>query len=251
MVRTLSENKIIELEGVGKAFKDRWVFRNVDLSVGVGQCIGLLGGSGSGKSTLIRGMLGFTKFNEGSIEVFGSNALGLENWTETRQRLGYVAQGLNLWPYRTVLENVMEGLVYARGFSKSHARERAEHWLNKLTVFNHRFKYPTELSGGEQQRVAIARALALEPQALLCDEPTSGVDPVASGEISDLLIGLRNEGFAMLIASHQIDFLRRTCDVGYFLQGGGVRESGPASEILTHPRTPELTSFIEHVRRGW
>ena len=115
----------------------------------------------------------------------------------------------------------------------------------------HLRKFPASLSGGEQQRVAIARALAMDPELILLDEPASGLDPITMGEVAQLIADLRNLGLSMLIVSHQIDFIRRTADGAYILHNGAISESGPASEILTHPSTDQLSQFIAQVRKGW
>jgi len=243
---------ILETRGAGKRHGDKWIFRSVNLQLGAGECVGILGPSGVGKTTLLRGLLGFEMFEEGEVLVNGSLKSPAELANPViRREFGFVTQANSLWPYRTALDNVSEGLIFGLGQKPEESRKIAKQWLERLGLGLHTHKYPGELSGGEQQRVAIARALAIKPKALLLDEPTSGLDPVAAGELSVLLLRLRGEGGSFLIVSHQIDLLRRMCDRVYFLYDGHVLESGKANEVLTNPRTPELTEFVSKVRLGW
>jgi ABC-type polar amino acid transport system ATPase subunit len=247
------KQELIVLRNAGKLRGDKWIFRHVDVSVIQRECVGLLGPNGSGKSTILRALVGFEKLEEGEVFfTYKPISFSEAELPPLRRNIGFVAQGLHLWPYKTALENVMEGLRFTLGKPIREAAVEATYWLERLQVGGHARKYPGELSGGEKQRVAIARALALRPALLILDEPTTGLDPLTSGEIAELLLGLREQdGLTLLIVSHQIDFLRRIADKAYFLQNGGIRETGIAKEMLACPQTPELTDFISRIRLGW
>ena len=247
-----NKQPLIEARHIGKRRGERWVFRLVDLQLYEGECVGILGPSGVGKTTLLRGLLGFECFDEGAVLIEGCiKPIERLRSPQLRLKFGFVAQSNNLWPYRTILDNVAEGLRFGLRREVREAREISKHWLIRMGLGQHIHKYPGELSGGEQQRVAIARALVVNPKAILLDEPTSGLDPITAGELSELLLQLRSEGISFLIVSHQIDLLRRMCDRVYFLHDGHVLENGPANEILTNPKTPELAEFVARVRLGW
>jgi ABC-type polar amino acid transport system ATPase subunit len=243
---------LLEAREVSKRRGTRWILRSVNLRLHLGECVGILGPSGCGKTTLLRGLLGFETFDEGQVQVNGTTRSSLElKEPGFRRSFGFVTQANNLWPYRTALENVAEGLIYGLHRPSDAARTLAQRWLDRLGVGQHALKYPAELSGGEQQRVSIARALAIDPKALLLDEPTSGLDPLTAGELSELLLLLRKEGGSFLIVSHQIDLLRRMCDRVYFMHDGRVLETGKPNETLTNPQSAELVKFIATVRLGW
>jgi ABC-type polar amino acid transport system ATPase subunit len=253
VVRTRSEKlELISLRRAAKTYGGRTIFRDVDLEVRAGECVGLTGGNGTGKSTLLRTMLGFTRLDQGEVRFEGKPVPSRERaWIPIRKRVGYVAQSLNLWPYKSAIDNVVEGLRFSRALPKSLALRKGASWLWRLGLRGHLRKFPASLSGGEQQRVAIARALAMDPELILLDEPASGLDPITMGEVAELIASLRKLGLSILIVSHQIDFIRRIADWAYFLNDGVIAESGPASETLTHPSTEGLSQFIAQVRRGW
>jgi polar amino acid transport system ATP-binding protein len=243
---------LIEARNLIKKRGERLVLDQLSVTLPKGECVGILGPSGCGKTTLLRCLLGFEMFDGGEVLIDGNvNSAAELKQPQLRRRFGFVTQTNNLWPYRTVLENVTEGLIYGLGRSPVEARKTALTWLARLGVDQHANRYPAEVSGGEQQRVSIARALAIDPKALLLDEPTSGLDPLSAGSLSELLLSLRKEGGSFLIVSHQIDLLRRMCDRVYFIDSGRVIESGNPREVLASPKSPELANFIATVRLGW
>lgn len=247
---------MIEVLDVGKRFNSSWVIRNVSLEVRPGEMIGLIGSSGSGKSTILRSINGLLRIDEGSIKVADQTLLPDPqpingNGVLIRQRVGMVFQHLNLWPYRTALENIVDALIYVKRLKKPVAIEKAREWASRLGIESQLNKYPSMLSGGQRQRVAIARAVVMEPQFLLLDEITSSLDPILAGEIAEIMAKLAQEGLGIIFVSHQIDFIRRNASKVYFLDGGHIKESGLPSEILTRPASKELGQFIESVRHGW
>ena len=247
---------MIEILNIGKKFGEKTVFWNLSMTARPGELVGIIGPSGSGKSTLLKCMNGMLMLDEGAIRI-GELVLRagpvVHNGTAVsiRRRVGMVFQHLNLWPYKTALENIIEGAVYVRGLAREQAVDLAIRWAKRLSIEDQLKKYPPKLSGGQRQRVAIARAIVMEPEFLLLDEITSALDPVLAGEIIEILVQLKAQGIGIVYVSHQIDFIRRNANQVHFLFGGGFKESGYPEEILQEPKTPELRSFIESVRHGW
>jgi len=253
----ISENLGIVIDNAGKRFNGKTVFHNLSAVVHPSEFVGVIGPSGCGKSTLLKCINGLLQLDEGTVQV-GEYILKagerIQNGAGVgiRQKVGMVFQHLNLWSYKTALENIIEGPIYVKRMSKEEAIERAFVWAKQLGIEDHIQKYPSMLSGGQRQRVAIARAAIMEPEFLLLDEITSALDPVLAGEVTDILIQLKDkEHIGIVVVSHQIDFIRRYADRVCFLYEGGFKEEGDPQKILTEPQTPELRTFIESVRHGW
>jgi arginine/ornithine transport system ATP-binding protein len=161
-----------------------------------------------------------------------------------RSRLSMVFQHFNLWSHMTALENIMEAPVHVLGVSKAEAREKAEHYLNKVGVAHRKDAYPGHMSGGEQQRVAIARALAMEPEVMLFDEPTSALDPELVGDVLKVMQALAQEGRTMVVVTHEMGFAREVSNQLVFLHKGVVEESGNPREVLVNPQSERLQQFL-------
>jgi polar amino acid transport system ATP-binding protein len=237
---------MITLEGVTKSFGSRAVLRGVDLSVERGQVLCLIGGSGSGKSTILRCINGLERHDGGTISVDGT-AVTEASLPAIRRRVAMVFQRFNLFPHRSVLDNVIEAPVHVHGEPIAQARERAMALLARVDMETHAHSLPGALSGGQQQRVGIARALALRPDAILFDEPTSALDPERVGEVLRVMRELADEGMTMLIVTHEIDFAREVADRVAFVDQGVVAEQGPAAQVLTTPQMPRTAQFLARV----
>lgn len=237
---------MITLAGVTKRFGDRAVLKGIDLAVGKGEVLCLIGGSGSGKSTILRCINGLERHDAGEIVVGGTrvDAAGLP---AIRRRVAMVFQRFNLFPHRTVLENVIEAPVHVHREAPAQARDRAMELLARVDMADHADSRPAALSGGQQQRVGIARALALRPEAILFDEPTSALDPERVGEVLRVMRELAQEGMTMLIVTHEIDFAREVADRVAFVDQGVIAEQGPAADVLTAPRQPRTAQFLARV----
>lgn len=247
---------MVAIKELSKRFDTRTVLTNVSLMARPGELVGIIGPSGSGKSTLLRCIVGFESFESGIIHVdddarhAGERFVGKSS-VALHRKVGFVSQGLGLWPNKTVASNITEGLIYGRRMARPVAMAIAQEWAVRLRIEGELRKYPTMLSGGQRQRVAIARAVALTPTYLLLDEITASLDPILAGEICEIVSELRTGGTGIVIVSHHIDFVRNCADRVVFLSEGRIVEEGSAMEVLTTPRTPELKKFIESVRRGW
>ncbi|MCP1574741.1 amino acid ABC transporter ATP-binding protein [Herbaspirillum rubrisubalbicans] len=236
---------LIAIDNVKKRFGDNEVLKGISLDVEPGEVIAIIGKSGSGKSTLLRCINGLESIDEGNISVagakLGASELELRN---LRLKVGMIFQQFNLFPHLTVGRNVMIAPMIVKGTSEAEAMATAKANLEKVGL-GHKFDaYPDQLSGGQQQRVAIARALSMNPQALLCDEITSALDPELVNEVLTVMRGLAKEGMTLLMVTHEMRFAREVCNRLVFMHQGKVHEIGPPEELFGHPKTPELQQFI-------
>ncbi len=242
---------MIKLEKIEKYFGDHRVLDSVDLSLAMGNVTALIGPSGSGKSTLLRCVnlleipeAGALEVGDLRIEFSRTQKPSCDAILAIRRRTGMVFQNFQLFPHRTVIENVMEGLITVQKWDRERARARALELLTKVDIAHKADAWPSTLSGGQQQRVAIARALAPSPEVLLCDEPTSALDPGLAAEVVDVLRQLAKEGMTMLMATHDLRLAASIARDVVFLNNGAVLESGPARDIFTRPKRPETASFV-------
>jgi len=243
---------------VHKHFGDLHVLKGVDLEVAHGEVVCLLGPSGSGKSTLLRCINHIEAISAGRIQV-GDEVIGYRQRGDRlhelppraiavqRRTIGMVFQRFNLFPHRTVLQNVADGPILVRRESRAGAEQRATELLDRVGLADKRDAYPRQLSGGQQQRVAIARALAMEPKLMLFDEPTSALDPELVGEVLDVMKDLARSGLTMIVVTHEIGFAREMADRVAFLDGGSILELGPPGEVLVNPRQARTRAFLSRV----
>lgn len=239
---------MIKITGLQKSFGSNKVLENIDLEIQRGEVVCLIGPSGSGKSTLLRCINALEKYDSGSITFLGNEIKKESHEIHTlRQKIGMVFQRFNLFPHRTVLENIMEGPVFVKGLSADQAKKEALQLLDKVGLSTKADAWPEHLSGGQQQRVAIARALAMQPEMMLFDEPTSALDPELVGDVLDVMRTLADEGMTMVVVTHEMGFAREVADRVCFLYGGHILESGPASEVLVAPQQPRTQDFLRRV----
>jgi ABC-type polar amino acid transport system, ATPase component len=239
---------MIAVSHVSKAFGANQVLRDVSFEVARGEVVCLIGPSGSGKSTVLRCINGLETHDGGDIRVDGISVTR-QTLPAIRAKLAMVFQRFNLFPHRTVLENVIEGPIHAQGRPRAEAEAEARELLAKVGVGDKADMLPGRLSGGQQQRVGIARALAMKPQAILFDEPTSALDPERVGDVLRIMRDLAAEGMTMVIVTHEMDFAREVADRVLFMDGGEIVEAGPARELLTAPREPRTRTFLDRVLR--
>ena len=248
---------LIHIVSVSKRFHQHNVLREVSLELFPGELLGLIGPSGCGKSTLARCCSALEQIDGGEI---GSGDFTLTSDTDLftdavaawRRRVGYVFQQVPLWPGRTALQQISEGLTQVRGFSKPDAIAIAFEWATRFQVREQMSQLPHTLSGGQRQRIGLIRALAIQPEYIILDEVTSGLDPVSSGNLSDQLLQVRRDtNLGILFITHQIEFLKRYADRIAFLYEGQLTEVGPAASTLMSPATRELELFLSSVRQGW
>lgn len=245
---TPEKDVMISIRNLHKHFGDLMVLKGIDLDVHRGEKVVVLGPSGSGKSTMLRCINALEDADDGSITVDGVEVTDRKtNINRLREHLGMVFQRFNLWPHKTVLENVMLGQMVVSGRSQEEARERALKALERVGLAAKVNDYPVRLSGGQQQRVGIARALAMEPKAILFDEPTSALDPELVGEVLGVMKSLADEGMTMVVVTHEIGFAREVADHVVFMDGGVIVEQGRPEDVLVNPQEERTRSFLRRV----
>ncbi len=245
----------LNLKDIHKNYGSLEVLKGVSLTAHDGDVISILGSSGSGKSTLLRCINLLEKPSSGEIfigqekleliekkgELVAKNPKQLE---KLRSKIGFVFQNFNLWPHKTILQNIIEGPTQVLGINKDEAIADAQRLLDKVGLLLKKDAYPDNLSGGQKQRVAIARTLAMKPQVLLFDEPTSALDPELVNEVLAVMKELADEGRTMLIVTHEMRFAREVSSQVVFLHQGRVEEMGPPDEIFDNPKSARVKEFM-------
>jgi len=243
---------VIDARNVVKTFHGRGqVVRAVDdvtTAVTKGEVVVIIGPSGSGKSTFLRCLNGLETFDSGHIVIDGMDlAAKKTDINLVRREVGMVFQQFNLFPHKTVLENITLAQQVVRGRKAAEADETARKLLKKVGIAEKESEYPARLSGGQQQRVAIARALAMNPKVMLFDEPTSALDPEMVGEVLDVMKQLAREGMTMVVVTHEMGFAREVADRVLFMGGGKLVEEGIPSEIFSNPKEERTKLFLNQV----
>ncbi|MEH7503539.1 amino acid ABC transporter ATP-binding protein [Neobacillus drentensis] len=240
---------IIHIENLHKSFDQLEVLKGIDLQIYKGEVVALIGASGSGKSTLLRCINRLETVTSGNVIVDNITLdNSLKNISKVRQEVGMVFQQFNLFPHLTVFENVTVGPVQVLNKGKAEAEMEAIKLLEKVGLKDKKDVYPKKLSGGQQQRVAIARALAMNPKIMLFDEPTSALDPELVGEVLQVMKQLALEGMTMVVVTHEMGFAKEVADRVIFMADGVIEEQGDPKEVLTHPKSERLISFLRLVR---
>ncbi|MYS05437.1 ATP-binding cassette domain-containing protein [Streptomyces sp. SID6041] len=239
---------LIELRGVNKHYGSLHVLQSIDLTVGRGEVVVVIGPSGSGKSTLCRAMNRLESVESGEIVIDGT-PIPEEGRALARLRaeVGMVFQSFNLFQHKTVLANVSLAQVKVRKRKKEEADRRSRELLDRVGLAAHAEKYPAQLSGGQQQRVAIARALAMDPKALLFDEPTSALDPEMINEVLDVMQQLAHEGMTMVVVTHEMGFARSAADRVVFMADGKIVEDRVPEDFFTAPHSERAKDFLSKI----
>ena len=239
---------MVSIRNLHKRFGDLEVLKGVDLDVRRGEKVVILGPSGSGKSTMLRCINLLEDPDIGVITVDGAEITSRHtNINKVREHLGMVFQRFNLWPHKSVLENVMLGQMVVSGKTKEQAEARAMETLKRVGLADKAHQYPVRLSGGQQQRVAIARTLAMDPKVILFDEPTSALDPELVGEVLSVMKSLADEGMTMIVVTHEIGFAREVADRVIFMDGGVIVEEGHPDDVLVNPKEERTRAFLKRV----
>jgi polar amino acid transport system ATP-binding protein len=245
----------IRVANLHKSFGELEVLKGVDLEVAPKEIVSIIGPSGSGKSTLLRCLIHLERANRGTIEIEGQaiarehdghqEVIGDRQIRRRCRKLGMVFQNFNLFPHKTALENVIEGLVVVARLPKDEAIRRGEAMLAKVGLSDKRDTYPYYLSGGQKQRVAIARALAMDPDIMLFDEPTSALDPELVGEVLAVIKELAKERVTMIVVTHEMGFARELSDRVVFMDAGYIVEVAPPAKLFADPDHPRIKTFLE------
>ena len=239
---------MLEIKKLSKCFEDLEVLRDINLSVNKGEVVVIIGPSGSGKSTMLRCINLLEQPTGGEIFYLDQNITHLGKKVSVyRKQVGMVFQRFNLFPLKTVMDNVIFAPVKLNKISPKDAREQAVELLKKVGLYSKANSYPAELSGGQQQRVAIARALAMKPEILLFDEPTSALDPELVGDVLDVMKQLAKEGMTMIVVTHEMGFAKDVADRVVFMDEGYVVEEGNPNEIFSKPKNERTKAFLSRV----
>jgi len=247
-VQNESRRKMVEMKGVFKYFGSLKALDNVSLNVFDGEKVVIIGPSGSGKSTLLRSINRLEEVNAGTIIVDGFDIYDTNvNINKVREEVGMVFQSFNVFPHKTVLQNLMLAQLVVRKRGKEEAEKIAYGLLDKVGIREKANVYPTKLSGGQQQRVAIARALAMQPKLMLFDEPTSALDPEMIGEVLDVMVNLAKEGMTMIVVTHEMGFAREVADRVIFMDYGVILEEGSPEHFFKNPTHERAQQFMRQI----
>jgi len=237
---------MIEIKGLRKSFGDLEVLKGIDQNVEEGEVLCIVGPSGSGKSTMLRCINRLEEPTGGEIYIDGE-LITDKNVDSMRTKMGMVFQSFNLFPHKSVRENLTIGPVNVKKADKKASDEKAMELLSRVGLADKADEYPRNLSGGQQQRVAIARALAMDPEVILFDEPTSALDPEMVGEVLDVMKDLARAGMTMVVVTHEMGFAKEVADKVIFMDGGYIVEQGTPDEVLSNPKEPRTQDFLSKV----
>lgn len=236
---------MIKVNHLSKKFGNLEVLKDINLDINEGEVVCIIGPSGSGKSTFLRCINQLERPTGGTVQYEGKNLLDKNcDIRKFREEVGMVFQKFNLFPLKTVVQNVMMAPILTKHMYKEEAHAKALELLDKVGLKDKADVYPSTLSGGQQQRVAIARALALHPQILFFDEPTSALDPELTGEILKVIRQLASEHMTMVIVTHEMAFARDVADRVIFMDGGYIIEQGDPKEVIEHPKEERTKQFL-------
>ncbi|CAG7613863.1 amino acid ABC transporter ATP-binding protein [Leucobacter soli] len=236
---------LVVVENVQKHYGDFQALTDIELTIGKGEVVVIIGPSGSGKSTLCRSINRLETITSGTIRIDGKD-LPAEGkaLAALRAEVGMVFQSFNLFAHLTILENVTLGPIKVRGMRRADAEREAMEILTRVGVEKQASKLPAQLSGGQQQRVAIARSLAMHPKVMLFDEPTSALDPEMINEVLDVMIGLAKDGMTMIVVTHEMGFARKAADRVVFMADGQIVEQAEPEEFFTNPKSSRAKDFL-------
>lgn len=238
----------VHVSNLKKSFGKLEVLKDISMDVTKGEVVVLIGPSGSGKSTFLRCLNQLETATDGQIIVDGQDVTDKHtDINKLRENIGMVFQHFNLFPHKTVLENIMLAPVELKKMTKAEARETGLKLLKRVGMADKADAYPSQISGGQKQRVAIARALAMNPEIMLFDEPTSALDPELTGEVLKTIKQLADEDMTMIIVTHEMAFARSVSDKVLFMVDGRIEEEGTSEQIFDHPKNERTKTFLQHI----
>ncbi|MBB1535248.1 amino acid ABC transporter ATP-binding protein [Leptotrichia sp.] len=239
---------MIKIKNLEKTYGDLKVLKGISTDIKEGEVISIIGPSGSGKSTFLRCINRLEEPTDGEIDIEGENIVSPKvDINKIREKVGMVFQHFNLFPHKTVLENITIGPIKLKKVSQEEAEKIAISLLDKVGLADKKDVYPNKLSGGQKQRVAIARALAMNPKVILFDEPTSALDPEMIGEVLEVMRDLAREGMTMIVVTHEMGFARTVANRVFFMDQGTILEDGSPKEIFDNPKEERTKEFLDKV----
>ena len=247
-ITELKEVEIIKIKDLKKKYGELEVLKGISTEIKEGEVISIIGPSGSGKSTFLRCINRLEEPTSGEIKINNKNILERKvDINKIREEVGMVFQHFNLYPHKTVLENITLGPIRLKKMPKAEAEKLAIELLEKVGLADKKDVYPNKLSGGQKQRVAIARALAMNPKVILFDEPTSALDPEMIGEVLEVMRELANAGMTMIVVTHEMGFARNVANRVFFMDGGYILEDAKPQDLFDNPKTERAREFLEKV----
>jgi ABC-type polar amino acid transport system ATPase subunit len=251
VISSAAVTPVVEMRNIRKSYGQHVVLDQINLSVMRREVVVLIGPSGAGKSTLLRCINGLERIDSGEISIDGAALSYQESvLNRIRQQVGMVFQQFNLWPHKTVLENVCTGPVKVAGRDRLEMEAEAMLLLEQVGLASFAGRYPNSMSGGQQQRIAIARALAMHPKIMLFDEPTSSLDPELVGDVLAVMRDLAASGMTMVVVTHEMSFARAVADHVVLMADGGIAEQGPPGKVLDNPSSDRGRTFLRQVERA-
>jgi ABC-type polar amino acid transport system ATPase subunit len=241
------DQDIIKIEKINKYFNENLVLNDVSLKIKKSNVVVICGPSGCGKSTLLRCLNGLENLNSGNIIINNKSILEKKNLRVIRLELGMVFQQFNLFPHKTVLENIILSPIINLGIDKDEAAELGKKLLKRVDILEKENEYPSSLSGGQQQRVAIARGLAMQPKIMMFDEPTSSLDPEMIKEVLDVMIELANDGMTMIVVTHEMGFAKEVADKIVMMEEGKIIEENEPNEFFDNPKKDRTKHFLSKI----
>ena len=241
---------MIKIENLDKYFGRHRVLKNVNLQVATGEKLVVIGPSGSGKSTLIRCVNFLEKPTSGTVAVDGVELTKPKApINKVRESVAMVFQSFNLYPHKTVLENLTLAPTKIQKVDKKESEKTGMGYLERVGLAEKAKFYPSQLSGGQKQRVAIARALNMHPKIILFDEPTSALDPEMIQEVLDVIIKLSKENMTMIVVTHEMGFARQAADRVVFMDEGEIVETGTPEHFFSNPENIRTKQFLSKIMR--
>lgn len=228
---------IIEIKSFKKRFGSKLVHKDVSFSVRRGECLGLIGGSGAGKSVILRSLIGLEKPDEGEVWVDGTEITGLKDreLLPVRKKVAYVFQNGALFDSMSVYENLAYPLREHTRLSEAEIRQRILDQLAEFGLQGNENVFPANLSGGMQKRVGLARAIIMEPDVVLYDEPTAGLDPYNTKRIQEMILALKAKGKTAVFVTHDMPSAFAVCDRIALLLEGRIQSIGTREELESQP----------------
>jgi len=241
------DEDIIKIEKINKYFNENLVLNDVSLKIKKSNVVVICGPSGCGKSTLLRCLNGLENLSSGNIIINNKSILDKKNLRVIRLELGMVFQQFNLFPHKTVLENIILSPIINLGINKNEAVDLGKKLLKRVDILEKENEFPSSLSGGQQQRVAIARGLAMQPKIMMFDEPTSSLDPEMIKEVLDVMIELANDGMTMIVVTHEMGFAKEVADKMVMMEEGKIIEENEPNEFFENPKKDRTKHFLSKI----
>ncbi len=253
-------DKLIEITDLEKHYNFGAIkaLDGVTVTINKGDVMVVIGPSGSGKSTFLRSLNLLEEPTGGAI-IFNNVDITKKKYKDEsgkwvkvnmdlhRQKMGMVFQHFNLFPHKTIMENMTLAPVKVKHVPEAEAEKKALELLNRVGLADRASAYPIQLSGGQKQRIAIVRALMMEPEVMLFDEPTSALDPEMVGEVLDVMKELAKEGMTMVVVTHEMGFAREVGNRVLFMADGKLLEEGSPADVFDNPKHPRLKEFLSKV----